>query len=190
MATVADEVIAIFASRGQSAYYGEDVSQLEHALQAANCAQMESASPSLIVAALVHDIGHLLEDVPEDTADLGIDAKHEEIGQEWLERRFGKSVFEPVYLHVNAKRYLCATEPQYFGQLSAASIQSLELQGGPMSVDEVEAFERNEFYREAVALRRWDDKAKVPGLETPPIDEYRELLNEVAIGKDGHSDLL
>src|ERR1700677_2540253 len=125
MANGADGGGGIFAKRGESAYYGEDVSQLEHALQAAYCARQEGASEAQIVAALVHDIGHLLEDIPEDTADLGIDAKHEAIGQEWLAARFGKDVFEPVYLHVSAKRYLCATDSSYFGKLSAASVQSL-----------------------------------------------------------------
>ncbi len=180
MAKVSDEVMAIFAAKGKSAYYGEDVSQLEHALQAACCAQRDQASSSLVVAALVHDIGHLLEDIPEDTADLGIDAKHEEIGQDWLARRFGKEVSEPVYLHVSAKRYLCATDPTYLEKLSAASLQSLALQGGPMTPAEVSAFESNEFYKDAVALRRWDDAAKIPGLPTPPLSDYRTLLDGAA----------
>jgi phosphonate degradation associated HDIG domain protein len=178
---VADEVIAIFAKRGESAYYGEDVSQLEHALQAAQCAREAGASDSLIVAALVHDIGHLLEDAPEDIADSGIDAKHEQVGQKWLEARFGKEVYEPVSLHVDAKRYLCAIDAGYFGKLSAASVQSLALQGGPMSSDEVREFEQHEFYREAVTLRSWDDKAKIPGLTTPSLDSYRELVDTIAL---------
>ncbi len=181
MAMVADEVIAIFAKRGESAYYGEDVSQLEHALQAAQCAREAGASDSLIVAALVHDIGHLLEDAPEDIADSGIDAKHEQVGQKWLEARFGKEVYEPVSLHVDAKRYLCAIDAGYFGKLSAASVQSLALQGGPMSSDEVREFEQHEFYREAVTLRSWDDKAKIPGLTTPSLDSYRELVDTIAL---------
>ncbi len=180
MATVADEVLAIFEKKGESAYYGEDVSQLEHALQAAHWARHEGASDALTVAALVHDIGHLLEDIPEDTADSGVDAKHEEIGEKWLAARFGKDVFEPVYLHVSAKRYLCATDSTYFGKLSAASIQSLALQGGPMTKTEASEFETNEFYREAVALRTWDDKAKLPGFATASIGEYREMIDKVA----------
>jgi phosphonate degradation associated HDIG domain protein len=180
MATIADEVVAIFGAKGESAYYGEDVSQLEHALQAAQCAERDNAAPSLIVAALVHDIGHLLEDIPEDTADHGIDAKHEEIGQHWLAARFARNVYEPVHLHVAAKRYLCATDPAYLGKLSAASVQSLALQGGPMTPGEVLEFERNEFYRDAISLRRWDDEAKIPGLTTLALHEYRDLLNSVA----------
>jgi len=183
MATVADEVVAIFAAKGESAYYGEDVSQLEHALQAAQCAERDKASATLVVAALVHDIGHLVEDAPEDIADQGVDARHEEVGQTWLAARFGKNVYEPVHLHVDAKRYLCATDPSYFGKLSAASVQSLALQGGPMTAREIDDFESNEFYREAVALRRWDDEAKIPGLATRALVEYRELLNTAANGR-------
>ena len=177
---VADEILEIFAKKGETAYYGEDVSQLEHALQAARCAEERHANDALIVAALLHDIGHILEDIPEDTADLGIDAKHEEIGQDWLANRFAKSVVEPVYLHVSAKRYLCATDSKYLGKLSPASVHSLALQGGVMSPEEIQSFEKNEFYREAVALRKWDDQAKIPGLPTRKLEDYRELLNSVA----------
>jgi phosphonate degradation associated HDIG domain protein len=180
MTTVADEVFAIFAAKGESAYHGESVSQLEHALQAAYCAVQQGAGEHLIAAALVHDIGHLVDDNPEDIADRGIDARHEKIGQDWLATRFGKNVVEPVYLHVSAKRYLCTTDAGYLGKLSPASLQSLELQGGPMTPDEIADFENNDFYRDAVALRRWDDEAKIPGLPTPHIQKYRELLNRVA----------
>ncbi len=180
MPSVADEVVSIFAKRGESAYYGEDVSQLEHALQAALCAQTQGASKALIVAALVHDIGHLLDDGPEDIADQGIDSKHEEVGRRWLEGRFGKEVSEPVALHVPAKRYLCATNANYLAKLSQASIQSLALQGGPMSLEEVREFEANPFHKEAVLLRGWDDEAKIPKMPTPRIQDYRPLIDEVA----------
>jgi [1-hydroxy-2-(trimethylamino)ethyl]phosphonate dioxygenase len=187
MKTTADELEAIFAEKGSSAYFGEDVSQLEHALQAAYFAQQEGASDALVVAALAHDIGHLVEEIAEDIADHGVDAKHEEIGYRWLSQRFDKDVVEPASLHVSAKRYLCATDPAYFGKLSAASVQSLELQGGAMNAGEVKAFEANAYYREAVALRHWDDRAKVVGLATPPLEFYRELVNTVATRpRDGY----
>ena len=112
--------------------------------------------------------------------DHGIDARHEEIGKSWLASRFEKKVCEPVYLHVAAKRYLCATDPTYFAKLSPASVQSLALQGGPMTPAEVTNFEKNEFYREALALRHWDDEAKIPGLPTPALPEYRTLLDSIA----------
>lgn len=126
-------------------------------------------------------LGTLWIETPEDTADLGIDAKHEEIGYRWLAARFSKDVCEPAYLHVSAKRYLCATDASYLGTLSAASLQSLELQGGPMTPSEIQAFELNEYYREAVALRHWDDKAKIVGLATPPLSTYLQLVNTEAL---------
>lgn len=181
--TVADEVAAIFSKKGKSSYFGEPVSQLEHALQAAHFASEEQAPDQLILAALLHDIGHLVEDTPEDIADLGVDARHEEIGESWLARRFGPEVYEPVHLHVAAKRYLCAADPNYFARLSPASVQSLQLQGGPMSNDEIAAFESNRYFREAVRLRRWDDQAKVPGFATAELSSYRELIERAALSK-------
>jgi phosphonate degradation associated HDIG domain protein len=178
--TTADEVFAIFSSRGQSSYFGEPVSQLEHALQTAHFARRENAPDHLVVAALVHDIGHLVADTEENIADLGVDAKHEEVGQSWLSRRFGPGVCEPVYLHVSAKRYLCATDHLYLSVLSPASMQSLQLQGGPMSADEVAAFERNQYCLDAVRLRKWDDAAKVPDLETAGLQTYRDVIQQAA----------
>jgi gamma-butyrobetaine dioxygenase len=174
--TIADEVFAVFSTKGQSSYFGEPVSQLEHALQAAHFARQENAPDHLVVAALVHDIGHLVADTQENIADLGVDAKHEDIGEYWLSRRFGPEVYEPVYLHVSAKRYLCAAYQGYLSVLSPASIQSLQLQGGPMSADEVVAFEKKQYSSDAIRLRRWDDAAKVPGLETAGLQTYRDLI--------------
>ncbi|HEX4231410.1 MAG TPA: HD domain-containing protein [Bryobacteraceae bacterium] len=179
--TVAQEVSAIFSEKGQSSYFGEPVSQLEHALQAAHFAREEDAPDRLVVAALLHDIGHLVEDIPEDTADLGIDAKHEQIGEWWLSQRFGPEVYEPVYLHVAAKRYLCATDSTYFSRLSPASVQSLHLQGGPLSVQEVAAFEEHRHFRDAVRLRLWDDRAKVAGLATEDLSRYAGLIQQAAL---------
>jgi phosphonate degradation associated HDIG domain protein len=177
---VADEVFTIFSEKGAGSYFGEPVSQLEHALQAASFAQGENAPMHLIVAALLHDIGHLVEDIPEETADLGIDARHEEIGQEWLRKRFGAEIYEPVHLHVAAKRYLCATDEQYLAKLSPASVQSLKLQGGVMSCNEIADFQKHDFYKEAVMLRRWDDQAKIPGCLTPELATYRKAIEAAA----------
>jgi [1-hydroxy-2-(trimethylamino)ethyl]phosphonate dioxygenase len=176
---VADEIVFIFEKRGARSYFGEPVSQLEHALQAAYFAQQEQAPEPLVVAALLHDIGHLLDEIPEDIAERGVDAKHEAIGQAWLEKRFGPEVYEPVRLHVDAKRYLCATDQTYLGKLSPASILSLKLQGGPMSGSEVAAFESHRFFREAVRLRRWDDLAKVEGAQVPDLSHYRRVMEKV-----------
>jgi phosphonate degradation associated HDIG domain protein len=174
--SIVDEIFVLFESRGEQAYFGEPVSQAEHALQAAHQAEKEGAPDALVIAALLHDIGHLLHGLPEEVADRGVDGRHEAVGQAWLSRHFGPEIAEPVRLHVAAKRYLCAVDPGYREQLSPASIQSLALQGGPFSEAEVREFEQHPYYREAVQLRRWDDQAKVPGLLVPGLEHYRRHL--------------
>jgi len=179
--TIAEEVLALFERRGSGAYFGERVSMTEHALQAAYFAREESAPPSLVVAALLHDVGHLVEDVPDDLADWNSDSHHEEAGARWLAQRFPPDVFEPVRLHVAAKRYLCATDANYVAMLSHASVVTLQLQGGPMTPGELLQFETRPFRREAVRLRRWDDQGKVVGLKTPGLAEYRALIEALAV---------
>lgn len=178
--SIADEVFTLFERRGSGAYFGEHVSMTEHSLQAAYFAREESAPPVLVLAALLHDIGHLVEDVPNDLADWTSDARHEEIGARWLARRLQAGVAEPVRLHVPAKRYLCAIDPGYVAMLSHASLVTLKLQGGPMAPGEVLQFETERFSKEAVRLRRWDDQGKVAGLKTPGLAEYRGLIEEFA----------
>jgi [1-hydroxy-2-(trimethylamino)ethyl]phosphonate dioxygenase len=145
--TVADEVIRLMTQRGDMAYLGEPVSQLEHALQAAWLARQAGASRELVLAAILHDVGHLLHDLPESVAAEGIDTRHEVAGYVWLLTRFGPQVAEPARHHVSAKRYLCQVDPEYFARLSRASIQSLELQGGPFSAEETRVFESEPYYR-------------------------------------------
>jgi phosphonate degradation associated HDIG domain protein len=175
--TVIDEIFALYARRG-GASYGEGVTQSEHALQAACLAEQEGAPAELVAAALLHDIGHLLHDLPEDIAEQGIDTAHESLASAWLSQHFGPAVTEPVRLHVAAKRYLCAIEPGYFDTLSAASILSLELQGGPMSAEEAGAFARSGHSAEAVRLRRWDEAAKQAGLATPDFAYFGAALQQ------------
>jgi phosphonate degradation associated HDIG domain protein len=179
--TVTDEILAVFHQRGAGAYFGESVSMTEHALQAAYFAQSAGAPPGLIVAALLHDIGHLVEDVPDDLADWTSDAHHEVVGSQWLARRFRAEVSEPVRLHVPAKRYLLATDDKYFAKLSPASVVTLKLQGGPMAAHEVAKFETERFYKEAVRVRQWDDQGKVAALKTPGLGDYRALIETLAI---------
>ena len=174
--TIADDIFAIYDSRGSTAYFGEPVSVTEHGLQAAYFAQEEHASAALVLAALLHDIGHLIVDSPEDIAEWTDDAHHERIGGGWLSRKFGPEVSEPVRLHVPAKRYLCATRPEYFDKLSPASVLTLKLQGGLMTDAEVTAFEAEPFFRQALRLREWDDRGKIPGLATPDLVSYRALI--------------
>ena len=182
-----DEIRSLFAGRGGGAYFGEPVSMLEHALQAAHFAARDGAAPELILAALLHDVGHLLEDAPEDIAEWTRDARHERSGARWLAQRFGREVSDPVRLHVAAKRYLCATEPSYIEALSPASRHTLKLQGGLASAEEVAAFRAEPGSRAAVQVRYCDDRGKVAGLTTAPLEAYRELIlahAHGAIGRD------
>jgi gamma-butyrobetaine dioxygenase len=178
--TTSDEVLSIYERCGAAAYFGETVSMAEHGLQAAHFAQADGASDALVVAALLHDIGHLIESVPDNIADWHSDAHHELTGSRWLARRFGPEVCEPVRLHVPAKRFLCATDPAYFKRLSSASVLTLKLQGGPMSPAEIAAFQAEPYHRDAIAVRQWDDQGKVAGLSTPDLSHYRSLIDRLA----------
>ena len=173
--TTLAEIEDMFAARGDNKY-SEAVTQREHALQAARQAEEAESSNALITAALLHDIGHLLQRFGPEPAAQGINDKHEDIGAGWLARHFVPDVVEPVRLHVDAKRYLCAVEPDYFATLSPASVRSLELQGGPMSPEEVQSFEAGDHFAAAVALRRWDEGAKVSDAATPDLAYYREHI--------------
>jgi len=148
----------LYAVRAGAAY-GEGVSQLEHALQCAVLAEAEGASPSQIAASLLHDVGHLFEDEADA---LRIDHRHEIAGAQALKGLFGEDVRAPIALHVAAKRWLCFKEPGYFEALSPASKRTLELQGGVFDAANARAFERQPHWREAVALRRYDDLGKRP----------------------------
>jgi phosphonate degradation associated HDIG domain protein len=177
------EILAIYEARGAAAYFGERVSMTEHGLQAAHFAQVQGAPEALVVAALLHDIGHLLQETSEALEEWISDAHHEEVGARWLAARFPAEVWEPVRLHVPAKRYLCATDARYLAGLSRASVHTLKLQGGPMSPREVAQFESERFCQQAVRVRHWDDQGKVAGLRTPGLAEYAELIERVA-GRD------
>tara|TARA_B100000809_G_scaffold204038_1_gene205301 strand:- start:1969 stop:2559 length:591 start_codon:yes stop_codon:yes gene_type:complete len=169
----------LFDQHGGELYGGEAVTQLEHALQTAQLAEQQSRPPEEIVAALLHDVGHLLHDLGDDCAERGIDDVHELAGARWLvgDAGFIPAISEPVRLHVPAKRFLCAVDADYHAQLSAASQLSLSLQGGPFTKDEVAAFRETPYSESAVRLRGWDDLAKQPGLATPSLDHFLDLVN-------------
>ena len=173
-----DQIFAAFAERGDERY-GERVSQLDHALQCAHLAAAEGAPESLIVAALLHDYGHLIENRGVLAETEGVDGEHEALGALTLSAWFGEAVTRPIALHVAAKRYLCATEPAYFDALSPASVHTLHLQGGPMSPDEVEAFAARPHAEAAVQLRRFDDAGKRPGDVTPGLDHFLPLVERL-----------
>jgi phosphonate degradation associated HDIG domain protein len=171
-------IVDLIGGKGQRQYGLSAINQRAHALQAARLAEQAGCAPALIVAALVHDIGHMVHDLGEDPAQDGIDDRHEDLGADWLRGRFGPAVVEPVRLHVAAKRYLCGKEADYFARLSPDSVRSLALQGGPMAAGEIAAFEAQPHAAAAVQLRRFDEQAKVKGLETPDVAHYVPFIRE------------
>ena len=180
--TVYEHIFELYEQYGANAYFGEEVTQLEHALQTANLAAESGASDCLVVAALIHDIGHLLPGHSKVDFELAAYLKHEEIGGRWLAYYFDEETTQPALLHVEAKRYLCATDKGYFEGLSDASKLSLQKQGDAMSREEMDKFETLPFYREALELRVWDDAAKIPGLPVPGLEKYKEKI-EAACNK-------
>ena len=173
--TVFEEIASLFAAYGGETY-GEGVTIAEHCLQTGALARAEGADEALCVAALLHDVGHFLEERDDR---FGYH-KHDRSGGEWLAARFPAAVSEPVRLHVAAKRYLCATEAAYFALLSEASRHTLRKQGGPMSAEDAAAFARHASAGDAVRLRRWDDQGKVAGIEVPPLESYRGAIERLA----------
>ncbi len=182
-----DAIAELFGSEGARDYLGEPVTIAAHLLQAGALAEAAGAPPTLVGAALLHDIGHLpLPPGPELSGsparltgrDLmaGTDNRHGAWGAAWLAAWFPAAVTEPVRLHVPAKRYLCAADPSYFGLLSEASVYTLSVQGGPMTAAEALEFEAHPYAADAIAVRRWDDRAKDPSAVTPGFAHFRPLL--------------
>lgn len=178
---ITEQIAHCFATRGHSEYGGENVTQLEHGLQCAWLAEQAGATTELIVASLLHDIGHLLHDLPADAPDHGIDDHHENSGYRFLQLHFTSAVTEPVRFHVAAKRYLCTVDPDYQAQLSEPSLVSLKLQGGKMSEVELVNFRASAHWEDAVQLRRWDDLAKEVDLQTPNLQHYLPMISQVAL---------
>lgn len=187
VAEALDQIEELYYTLGLRAYSGEPVCQLEHALQSAQLAQEAGASDALVAAALLHDFGHLVNDQGETPSERGIDDLHQFHGAHSLRRLFGPDVREPIRLHVQAKRYLCAVTPGYQEALSPDSQRSLALQGGPLSGRELEAFRNNPYAEDAVRLREWDDAAKVAGKITPSLADYRSLLARCAAARSSSS---
>jgi len=173
-----DEFAALMADRGRR-NYGENITIAEHSLLTAASAEANGGSDTLIAACLMHDVGHWLDE-PDD--DYGIHS-HGDLGGDWVAARFPAAVAEPVRLHVEAKRYLCAHEPNYHDQLSPASQYTLTHQGGAMSSAETIQFEARPHFDEAVQLRRWEDAyGKLAVVEILPLGHFRPLLDRLETG--------
>jgi phosphonate degradation associated HDIG domain protein len=183
-----EAVVELYASLGSKQYVGEAVNQIEHAWQCGRLAANAGASPSLQLAAWLHDIGHLIADLPGSPSADGIDDGHEYLGAAALAKIWGDEVAEPVRLHVLAKRFLVTTKPAYRSKLSEDSVRSLALQGGPMNDEELIAFRKNPYGEQAVSIRVWDDLAKsveprVPLSLTDKLDQLRFLMTAVSHAK-------
>lgn len=181
MALSLQDIRTLFDNHGSLAYSGEPVTQLEHALQSGALAEAEGADDALVAASFLHDLGHLLNRQGATPSARGIDDLHQYFALPFLRPVFGDAVLEPIRLHVDAKRCLCAVDPEYFGQLSQDSVRSLALQGGVFSDEEAKAFLAKPHAEAALRLRRWDDRAKIAGLPTPSLDHYMDVLSRVAL---------
>lgn len=175
-----NDIIRLYDDRGEAWYGGEAVTQRQHALQCAWLAERDGAAPSLVIACLLHDLGHLVHDLGEDAAEHGMDDAHELRGAEHLTHLFPPAVIAPIRLHVAAKRYLCGNDPSYLAGLSPASRRSLELQGGPLTQGQSAAFMSVPWTEDAIRLRRYDDAAKVRDAQTPDLEHYRLLMTRLA----------
>jgi phosphonate degradation associated HDIG domain protein len=175
-----EDIEALFKEKGGEQYSGEPVTQLEHALQSGHLAEQAGADNHLVTAAFLHDLGHLLHDLGDTPTLQGVDDVHQYRALPFLRQIFGDEVLNPVKLHVDAKRYLCSVNPDYFATLSADSVRSLALQGGIFSPQDSAVFITLAGAAEAVRLRQWDDLAKLEGLETPGLDHYLGIARRCA----------
>lgn len=213
-----DDIVALYENLGKRQYGREAVSQLEHALQCAFLAERSGASPALVAASFLHDIGHMVgispltlemerplladgwlndclrffrdgrsheyQHTPVEQEALAVNPAndlHEHRAQWYLHGLFGPDVLEPIRLHVEAKRFLCHAEPDYWDTLSPESKRSLEIQGGRYDGEQSARFNLSSHAGDAVMLRRWDDGAKVPGAKTPDLSHYRSVLESVTL---------
>jgi phosphonate degradation associated HDIG domain protein len=176
-----NRIETLFHTWGDIQYSGEGVSQLEHALQTAMLALEAEASTALITAALLHDIGHLLNKKGETPSAHGIDDQHQFFAAHFLKEIFPASVCAPIRLHVDAKRALCALDHAYYEKLSEDSKRSLTLQGGIFNDSQLDTFLNSPYSKDAMALRRWDDMAKVPGIKTLSLNYFLDSASTIIV---------
>jgi predicted HD phosphohydrolase len=183
------EIIQDIYDYKASGRYGlSQLNQYAHAVQTAELARLSGSTDTLILAALMHDVGHMIHNLGDHPAAAGIDDCHEERGAAWLSQFFGPDVTEPVRLHVAAKRYLCATEKGYLKKLSEDSMESLMIQGGPMSHLEIAVFESLPYFHDAVQLRRFDEMAKDPKGPQPGLSEFESLIHSLALERNNENE--
>jgi predicted HD phosphohydrolase len=171
---IIEKIISNFKNN-KSLYIGENVTISEHMIQAAMIAEKSKSKDFLICSCLLHDYGHFILDDPDELVRKNQDGKHEDIGYEYLKKFFKREIVEPIKHHVMAKRYL-ARDKRYYNKLSNASIVSLELQGGLLNEKEAKLFEKEEFFKEAIKVRKFDEAAKKIGLKIKDIIQYKDLL--------------
>ncbi len=174
-----DRLFEMFEDNGDACYLGEDVTMAEHMLQGATIAEKNDQPEEIIAGALLHDIGHFTSEFGTFSMDDTEDKFHEEAGARVLQQFFPPVIIDCVRHHVAAKRYLCATKPEYYNRLSEASVHSLQLQGGPMKADEVRAFEENPNLKQIIQVRYLDDSGKRAGMATPPFSHFAPLLQRI-----------
>ncbi len=175
---IASEIIEMYKNHGGEEYAGEKISQLEHMTQAAELAAQQGHDEDVILAAFLHDIGHICVSAQGDQAMDGWGVKdHEEIGADYLKTKgFSKKVVRLVESHVQAKRYLTYKDPEYYDQLSEASKKTLEYQGGRMLQEEAEAFEHYPLFDLIIKMRRWDEEAKMENMQVPDLEHYKKII--------------
>ncbi|MEH6578386.1 MAG: phosphonate degradation HD-domain oxygenase [Amphritea sp.] len=178
---IIEKIIRLFSDHGGDWYMGEPVTMAQHMLQSAYFAENAGADDELIIAALLHDIGHYTSEYAEDCLQRGIDNEHEDAAAAFLDGHFSARVVDPIRLHVATKRYLCATKPIYYNVLSEASKQSLKVQGGPMNEQDVAKFESEPNYQDAIRVRHWDEAGKEADLSVPELDHYIPMLERLLI---------
>jgi 2-amino-1-hydroxyethylphosphonate dioxygenase (glycine-forming) len=186
-----DEIMSLYESYGGAEYAGEKVSQLEHMVQAAQLAEAQGFDEEVILAAFLHDIGHISEaakDAKDAKDDKGATSglhrmdgfgirDHEELGAEFLRAKgFSKKIARLVESHVEAKRYLTVKDPDYYAQLSEASKRTLEYQGGPMTLEEAAAFEQYPLFDLIISMRKWDEQAKIEDQALPDLQHYSKMM--------------
>tara|TARA_B100001996_G_scaffold115220_1_gene87197 strand:- start:695 stop:1231 length:537 start_codon:yes stop_codon:yes gene_type:complete len=171
---IIEKIISNFKNN-KSLYIGENVTISEHMIQSAMIAEKSKSKDFLICSCLLHDYGHFILDDPDELVKKNQDGKHEDIGYEYLKKFFKREIVEPIKHHVMAKRYL-ARDKKYYNKLSNASVVSLELQGGLLNSKEAKSFENEEFFKEAIKLRKFDEAAKKVGVKIKDIIQYKDLL--------------